>query len=98
MSAGTQKGADIGGDGAMFAGTQKGADIGGDGAMFAGSKKCTRNSTDCPRCLRIQKNAPATVLIAHGVCGYSKRYLQDYAVGLLSVPIGTQKDTCKIVW
>ena len=30
--------------------------------VFAGSKKCTRNSTDCLRCLRVQKNVPAMVL------------------------------------
>ena len=30
--------------------------------VFAGSKKCTRNSTDCLLCLRVQKNAPAMVL------------------------------------
>ena len=46
----------------VFAGAQKGVDVGGDGAVFAGSKKCTRNSTDCLRCLRVQKNAPAMVL------------------------------------
>ena len=57
--------------------------------VFAGSKKCTRNSAVCIRCsrvlkkvpisvervlcLRVQKNVPATVLIAYGVRGYSKR-------------------------
>ena len=31
----------------VFAGTQKGADIGGEGAVFAGSKKCTRDGFAC---------------------------------------------------
>ena len=41
---------------------QKGAGIGGEGAVFMGSKKCTRNSADCLLCLRVLKNAPAMVL------------------------------------
>ena len=56
---GTQKGADIGGEGVMFVGTQKDTrDVGGEGAMFAGSKKCNRNSTDCLLCLRVLKKIP----------------------------------------
>ena len=50
--------------------------------VFAGSKKCTRNSPDCPLCLWVQKNAPATVLIAYGVCGFKK------------VPISVERVLC----
>ena len=30
-------------------------------SVFAGSKKCTRNSTDCLRCLRVLKKVPISV-------------------------------------
>ena len=47
----------------MFVGAKKDTrDVGGEDAVFTGSKKCTRNSTDCLLCLRVQKNAPAMVL------------------------------------
>jgi hypothetical protein len=42
--------------------------------VFAGSKKCTRDGVGCYLRLRVQKNAPATILIAPRVCGFKKMY------------------------
>ena len=35
--------------------------------VFAGSKKCTRNSADCPLCLRVLKKIPV-MLVERVLC------------------------------
>ena len=78
MFAGAKKDSrDVGGEGAVFAGSKKCTRNSTDCLLcLRVLKRIAVMLVERVLCLRVQKNAPATVLIAYCVCGYSKRYPQ----------------------